>query len=267
MADASSAPGQRRGRFLWLELRSAFSFLTVFPIPAPSAAQIEADAALFGRAFGWYPLVGLAVGAILFGAQWTLAQLPFSSQIQAALLLGLWIVISGGLHLDGLMDSCDALFAPVGVERRLQILKDVHTGAFGVIGVVWVLLLKWSLLAQIVESGPPTAMILAPVWGRWMLVWASERFPYARAEASLGSFIRQGLGPRQTVIASALALSVHGGFGVAHPTLLWLLIALPMGVWLARWGAARLGGGLTGDLYGALCECVEVLILLAAVML
>jgi adenosylcobinamide-GDP ribazoletransferase len=250
-------------------LRAALTFLTIFPLPPPSSAEFERDPDLGGRAFAWYPMVGLLIGLILAALTWILAWTPLPPPARAGIILGAWIAITGALHLDGFMDSCDALFAPVNVERRLLILKDVHAGAFGVIGVVWLLGMKWTLLAQLIAAGPMTPiLLLAPLWGRWMLVWAAGRFPYARRGSSLGGFMRQGLGTREIGLASIFALALHAGMVIGFgPTLLWIGLAPFVGIVLAHWAAGRLGGGLTGDLYGALCEVVELLVLLLAALI
>ena len=220
-----------------------------------------------GRAFAWYPFVGLHIGLLLVGAAWLLGHSGLGVGVQAGLILLLWVMITGGLHLDGVMDSCDALFAPVGVERRLEILKDVHPGAFGVIGLALVLGLKWALLADLLPRAGGWPLLLAPVWGRWMLVWAASRFPYARSGAGLGSRMRAGLSDRELWIAGGFALACQALALSGHP-LLAVLLAPPLaGLLLARWAARRLGGGLTGDLYGFLCESVEVLVLLAGALL
>ncbi|MBX2998169.1 MAG: adenosylcobinamide-GDP ribazoletransferase [Caldilineaceae bacterium] len=252
-----------------ITLRAALSFLTTLPVPPPTAAQFEDDPGLGGRAFSWYPAVGLLIGLILAALAAILWLSPLPAAARAGIILGAWIAITGGLHLDGLMDSCDALFAPVDVARRLAILKDVHTGAFGVIGVVWLLGMKWTLLTYLLAADPlAPVLLLAPLWGRWMLVWAAGRFPYARRESSLGSFMRQGLGSRQIGLASLFALSIHAGIVIwLGPALLWIVLAPLVGIALAYWSASRLGGGLTGDLYGALCEVVELAVLLLAAMI
>jgi adenosylcobinamide-GDP ribazoletransferase len=273
MNDLSSVPGADRGHAALLGLRAALTFLTTVPISPPTSAQMERDPGLYGRAFGWYPLVGLLIGLLLMAVYWILSLVALPPMVAAGILLLVWVLVTGGLHLDGLMDSCDALFAPVDVARRLVILKDVHTGAFGVIGVVWLLGMKWSLLTQFFTQ-PATAdsnlayaaLLLAPAWGRWMLVWAAQRFPYARRESSLGEFMRRGLSVRQTVAASATVLVAQAGVTLFEPDLLWILPAPIVGILLARWAANRLGGGLTGDLYGALCEVVEVVAMVGIVM-
>jgi cobalamin 5'-phosphate synthase/cobalamin synthase len=249
-----------------ITLRAALTFLTTLPMPPPSAAQFERDPGITGRAFAWYPIVGLWIGLLLAALSGILWQTPLPAAVRAGIILGAWIAITGALHLDGLMDSCDALFAPVDVARRLEILKDVHAGAFGVVGVVWLLGMKWSLLAHLLATGAATPiLLLAPLWGRWMLVWAAGRFPYARRGSSLGSFMRQGLGMNQIGLASILALAIYAGMAILiAPSLLWIGLAPLVGIVLAHWAAGRLGGGLTGDLYGALCEVVELTVLLLA---
>ncbi|MBI3957644.1 MAG: adenosylcobinamide-GDP ribazoletransferase [Chloroflexi bacterium] len=247
----------------WRELHLALTFLTTVPLPDLPAEALSSFRGSTGRAFAWYPLVGLLIGLLLAGGVWLLVWTPLGAAVQAGLLLLLWVGITGGLHLDGVMDSCDALFAPVSVERRLAILKDVHTGAFGVIGLFFVLGLKWALLADLVErSAVWPALLLAPLWGRWILVWAAQRFPYARTGKSLGGAMTAGLSRRELGIATLFALLAQIGLGVWQPLLFGVLFAPLAGLLLARWAAGKLGGGLTGDLYGFLCETTELLALL-----
>lgn len=246
-------------------LRIALSFLTTLPLPPLPA---EAFLSGRGRAFAWYPAVGLLIGLLLTGAAWLLGFTNLSLSVQTGLLLLAWMLLTGGLHLDGVMDSCDALFAPVSVERRLAILKDVHTGAFGVIGLFFVLGLKWALLASLLgQAGGWLVLLLAPVWGRWMLVWAAWRFPYARREESLGRTMTAGLSRREVWLATLFVLIVQSVLGFGSPWLLVALLCLPLGHLLAGWAAGKLGGGLTGDIYGFLCEVTEVLVLLLLALL
>ncbi len=245
--------------------RAAVTFLTTLPLSPLPTQEFERDPTIPGRAFAWYPLVGLLIGAILTPVEWALSWTPLNAAVVAGLILGAWILISGALHLDGLADSCDALFAAVDVPRRLEILKDVHPGAFGIVGLLWLVGMKWVLLAQLTRSDLALpALILAPMWGRWMLVWAAQRFPYARPGSSLGQFMRQGLGSQQIVIATVITVAAQIGAMLIWPMPAWIALVPALGIVLARWAAQRLGGGLTGDLYGALCEVVETGVLLAA---
>lgn len=246
-------------------LRVALAFLTTLPLP-----HLPAEAFLSGRgrAFAWYPTAGLLLGLLLAGAAWLLGFANLSLPVQAGLLLLAWTLLTGGLHLDGVMDSCDALFAPVSVERRLAILKDVHTGAFGVIGLFFVLGLKWALLAGLLGQADGWLVLpLALVWGRWILVSAAWCFPYARQEESLGRTMTAGLSRREMLLATLSALAIQSGLGLWNPWLFGALLALPLSHLLARWAAGKLGGRLTGDLYGFLCEVTEVLALLLLALL
>ncbi len=243
----------------------ALAFLTTMPLPARWAGALSFSRPEPGRAFAWYPAVALLIGLLLTGLAW-LIQWAFPGShnptLQAGLLLLAWVAITGGLHLDGVMDSCDALLAPVSVERRLVILKDVHPGAFGVIGLFFVLGFKWVLLAGMVgRPGLMIALVLAPLWGRWMLVWSAQRFAYVGSVNSLGRTMTMGLSARQVWIATFFSLLVQIGLGLWVPLSFVAVLAPLAGLLLARWAANQLGGGLTGDLYGFLCEVVELLVL------
>jgi len=251
-------------------LTLALGFLTTLPVPPVAETEFATRPHLLGQSFAWYPFVGALLGILLSVGAWLLRLTPLHAAVQAGLLLLAWVLLTGGLHLDGLLDACDALFAPVGWERRLEILKDVHTGAFGVIGLVLVVGLKWTLLTQaLTQSGPAlwAGLWLAPVWGRWILVWAAQRYPYARinpgsAPATLGGVMRQGLGNRQLLIATTCTLLVTVVMIIMAWQIAGILLAPLVGLLGARWAARRLNGGLTGDLYGALCEVTELTALL-----
>lgn len=246
-------------------LRVALAFLTTLPLPPLSA---EAFLSARGRAFAWYPAVGLLIGLLLTGLATVLDYTPFSTAVQAGLLLLAWVLVTGGLHLDGVADSCDALFAPVSPKRRLTILKDVHAGAFGVIGLVFVIGLKWALLASALESPFSwAALLLAPLWGRWAMVWAAWRYPYARTGESLGRTMTDGLARRDVIAAGLTALAAQIGLSIWQPGLPAIVLALTASLLLAHWAAGQLGGGLTGDIYGFLCEVTELLVLLSLILL
>src|SRR5438874_9058266 len=111
--------------------RSALALLTIMPVQA-AAAEVPA------RALPCYPLVGLLLGLLLAGVGAGLHWV-FPHPVTAVLLVALWVGITGGLHLDGVADSCDALFAATSPVRRLAILRDVHHGTFGVVGLILLL--------------------------------------------------------------------------------------------------------------------------------
>ena len=216
----------------------ALSFLTVFPVRfggAPAQRDISASRA-------WYPAVGLALGAALAGLEWGAGRL-FSPYLTAALLVVFLIVVTRGLHLDGLMDVCDGLFGGYTRERRLEIMRDSNVGAFAVAGAGGLLLLKYGALLSLLELPEReklAALLLFPVVSRWAMVVLLSAFPYARG-SGLGSPFHQGGGGLAAMVAGILGLAAAalvggaGGLGVfAGASLLALLGDGPFrGCWAA----------------------------------
>jgi adenosylcobinamide-GDP ribazoletransferase len=214
-----------------------------------------------GRAAGYYPLVGLIMGLLLAGAGWLLF-LFLPAAVAAGLLLVLWVGLTGMLHLDGFMDSCDGLLPPRDSARRLEIMKDSRVGAFGVVGVVLLLLTKFSTLSALTEPYRLPLLVVAPVLARWAITWAMVRYPLARQQG-LSVLFSRGLGrsqlPAASVVAVVTAVLFLNWLGILLLGVTWLVTTL-----LARLAVARIGG-LTGDVYGAIGEVVEVVVLVVTV--
>ncbi len=233
---------------MWADIRAAFSFLTILPL-----GYVEGRKP--GWSFAWYPLVGLAIGFIL---ALIAALSPLNANITAFLVLLAWVVVTGGLHLDGFGDSCDGLLATVEPSRRLDILKDPRCGSWAVVGLILLLLGKWTAVVGL----PPLLLMLPPLLGRWAMVMAVYSFPYARP-VGLGEYFRDGLRRAQVIIATVTTLLIAAVLvREIVPLLIVFLIASGTAFAGGRWAARRLGGGLTGDVYGALCELTELLCLL-----
>ncbi len=226
------------------DLRVAFGLLTILPVRY--AEEISA------RSFAYYPLVGLVIGVVLAVASYLL-RLVLPNLVAAALLVMLWVLLTGALHLDGFSDACDGLFAATTRECRLEILKDVHVGAFGAAGLALLLIAKVTAVASTQTLMP---ILLAPVLGRWALVYAAA-YPPARSEGMAVMF-RTGLSRRVILVATvfaALCCALFGGLGVFS-----FVAAFVVGTGIARLALSRLGG-LTGDVYGMICETVELTVL------
>jgi len=238
-----------------LDFALAWRLLTVIPLPLiPDRPHPAA-----GRAAGYFPLVGLILGFLLVGTS-QIFYFFLPEGLAAALLLTLWIGLTGLLHLDGLVDCCDGLLPPRDPVRRLEIMKDSRVGAFGVVGVILLLLTKYQALAALpVDYRLPT-LIITPVLARWAMTWAMVRYPLARPEG-LSVVFRTGLGWPQLGLASAVTLVVlfvsMGWPGLIFLVVVWLTTTL-----VARLAMARISG-LTGDVYGAICEVVETMVLIA----
>ena len=184
------------------DFSTAWQLLTAVPLPfAPKTFNRPA-----GKAVAYYPLVGFGMGLLLAGAGWIFyALLP--AGVASALVLVVWVGLTGMLHLDGFMDACDGLLPPRDPARRLEIMKDSRVGAFGVVGGILLLLLKFNGLAALPTSYRWAALICVPVLGRWGVSWAMTRYPLARKEG-LGAFFKAGLGWTQIAIASIIAVVV-----------------------------------------------------------
>src|SRR6266498_1937436 len=142
-------------------LRIAFGLMTTLPVKLPD----NWSAGDSGRASVWYPFVGLVIGALTWLA-WRGAMFAFPPLVAGVITLVIWVALTGGLHLDGLADCCDGLFASASAERRLEIMKDPRVGAFGVIGLILVLFLKAAALASL-TSASSFAILLAASLARW----------------------------------------------------------------------------------------------------
>jgi adenosylcobinamide-GDP ribazoletransferase len=210
-----------------------------------------------GRAVGFFPLIGVGIGAILIGID-RLALLLWPSGIATSLVLIAWVLITGGLHLDGFLDACDGLFGGRTVADRLRIMRDERVGAYAVIGGLLLLLLKFQALAAFTDTTVP--LLLAPLLGRWAMALAIIAFPYARSEG-LGRNMKDYAGRWQAALATLTVGGVLACCGGVREIMAVPVAALATFL-VARFAIARVSG-LTGDVYGAICEVVEVVVLLA----
>jgi adenosylcobinamide-GDP ribazoletransferase len=263
-------------RWRWLQgLLLAVTFLTVLPVRMPeAAAPATSEPAGMAKSLPWFPLVGALIGAVLALVDWALTPL-LALGVRDALLLAVAALLTGMLHLDGFIDCCDALLGTRSVARRLEILRDSRIGAYGAIGAGLLLLARFAALGALGAPIRVLALVMAPLAGRWSMVYAVARFPYARAAGTGTPF--QAPRPRlartlalATLGAGLLLLAICGlgsGSGLGERLALAGMLALvAIGVTLGwtRWASRRLGGGLTGDTYGALNELVELAVLALA---
>ncbi|MCU1749994.1 adenosylcobinamide-GDP ribazoletransferase [Pseudomonas sp. 6D_7.1_Bac1] len=231
----------------------ALQFLSSLPIRLPGMPAPQE----LGRSLLFYPLVGLLFGGLLWALNGLLLGTP--ALLHAALLLSAWVVLSGGLHLDGLADSADAWLGGFGDrERTLTIMKDPRSGPIAVVTLVLVLLLKFTALLALIDQHSIVGLILAPLIGRSALLGLFLNTRYVRS-GGLGQALADHLPRRaglQVMLLSALACVLIGGWsGVVA-----LLLAALMFFWLRQVMLRRLGG-TTGDTAGALLELLEVTVL------
>lgn len=239
-------------------LRRALALLTILPVRVAARPGDNP-----GAAMAWYPLVGLFIGSILVTLHTALLLAgPQAGLLAAALTLAAWVLLTGGLHLDGWGDCCDGLLCALPRERRLEIMKDPHAGNFAVTGLAMLLLVKFAVLAVLPPVTAVLALLLAPVTARWAVVVAAKFWPNARP-GGMGATFRAGLGPVQLAAATLTcgALVIWSGL----PGLLALGGALFALLLVVRLAMAQLGG-LTGDVYGAIIEGAETAALIAGAL-
>ena len=240
----------------------------------------------FADSVRYFPLIGLVLGIIY--ADFAALLLSFLPQngillphhVVAAILLILPILLTGGLHCDGFMDTMDGLFSGRSRERMLEIMKDSRVGANGVFAFVLLMIVDWSVLLDLLQSAwlfP--ALFAMPIVSRLMMVVAISAFPYARP-VGMGKAFKDG-GTKSVLYGAffyTLILVFFPGvaadfFGIipldAAGLSSWLLsmtavifAALLFTIFFASYATRHLGG-LTGDVYGAITTLTETLVLLS----
>ncbi len=237
-------------------LQIAFGLMTTLPVKLPG----DWSAGDSGRASVWYPFVGLVIGALAWLA-WKATMLFFPSFVAGALTLIVWVVLTGGLHLDGLADCCDGFFASASVERRLEIMKDPHVGAFGAIGLILVLFLKAAALASLASltSISGLSILLAASLARWCILLAGL-FPLARPLGSgMGADFIAGF--RRSFIFWGALMPLTIAIFLGTRGVLSALAGVGAAVLISRFAKSRIGG-VTGDVFGMIIELVEIVVLL-----
>jgi len=240
-------------------LFAAIRFLTILPVPM-SWAGTEHHLA---GSVKYFPVVGLLIGVICAVVAWLVTPF-FVMPLAAVLIVIALIVITGGLHLDGLADTADGFLSVSSRQRSLEIMKDSHTGAMGVIAIVCVVLVKITALAAVGESRLLGTVLLMPVAGRCAQVFAISVLPYIRDESGLGSVfcknrtILNGIwAVAAVVVIGWLLLGSAGIAGAGGAVLVMVLFAI-----YCHWKI----GGITGDTIGAISELTEAVVPLAVLV-
>lgn len=232
--------------------------LTRIPVPI----KIEVTEAQLGRSALFYPVVGLLLGALIYFVAWVLPEQ--NTLLNAALLMTLWIGLTGALHIDGLADSADAWVGGMGdSQRTLDIMKDPNCGPMGVTTILVVVLLKFTALYTLLQQGHLLPLLLIPMLGRAQILLLLLTTPYVRKQG-LGSDLAMYL-PR-TLAWLVLLISFLGwGYFMQQSGFIVLLTLLLMFVFFRQILMRRIGG-TTGDTIGALVELSELVLLIGVVM-
>ena len=245
-----------------LSFIAAMQFLTGIPIPL----KREMSAEQLGKSTAFFPLVGLILGGILAGLNWVF-NLFLPTPVVNILLIVFLAALTGAMHLDGFADTCDGMAGHKPVEERWKVMHDSRTGAFGVVGIVLLLLAKYVALDNVPAGLMTATLLFMPVVSRWAMVYAIFAFRYARPQG-LGTAYKNATHWPQFVIATAITLAAAGAL---YPLFSFTGFRLIAGILVI---ATALGfyfrykfAGLTGDTYGAINEVSEVMALLFVVII
>ncbi len=269
---------------------SALGFLTVIKVSGKYRAREEylADSSLY------FPVVGLIIGFFMALFYFVIGYvLPVFLSI--ILMLILEVFLTGGAHLDGLGDMFDGTFAgTVDKEEILKIMKKSDIGVYGVLSIIFLLLLKVSLLyyfAEISQSHLPLfflAIIFMPAFGRWSMVYIMGRYTNVRGAASLTRIFTDSKNKRRNLYISSIYIvlvflissafleyyclngqvavffvnlkGVYLIFYIVVKSLLVITLLFAL-LYLIGWIFTRKIGGITGDIVGGISEVIEVIFL------
>jgi len=238
----------------------ALSFLTILPFG--QGASVEGKR--LARSMAFFPLVGLVIGLILV-AGYLLLSFLLPKAFVLWLTIGLLVLLTRGLHLDGLADTMDGLASGGSKERILEVMRDSRIGAFGVISLIFLIGGKYLALDQISDVVLPYALILMAVMGRNAMVLVCFQSPYARPGEGLARSFAENLGYRETVLSLAMAF----GIALLAMGVKGILVFLGIGLFSLgyRFFFIKKLGGVTGDVLGGANELSELLCLILLVIL
>ncbi len=231
----------------------ALQFLTILPIKFKDFHEKKLAESLI-----FFPLAGLLLAVILAGAN-SLFNLFFIKELAVSVsVIVLLIILTGGMHLDGLADTFDAILSRKNKDEMLAIMRDSRTGAMGVISLISVILLKIVFFYALNPSIKIPGLILMCVLSRWAMVFSIFLFPYARQEGKAGIFMR-GVSRRIFFWATVITLLIVFFTFSFKGLLIWIAVALT--AYLIDRVISNKIGGLTGDTLGGLNEMMEVFVL------
>ncbi len=243
-----------------VDVPAAFGLLTRLPI------RVDFDRASGrGAAAAWaFPLVGLVVGALAALAGLIAMTIGLPATIAAVFVIAVQTVLTGAMHEDGLADCADGFWGGWTTEQRLRIMKDSHIGAYGVIALVFGMLLRWLAISAVLDmSGGITILIAAAMTSRAAMVSLMTMLPNARDHGLSQSVGRPS---RNTAFVSAV-IALSGCLVLAGPLTIPMVMAtivIGLGIGLLAWKKIN---GQTGDVLGAAQQATEIIAFLSVVAL
>jgi len=258
----SPKPGFRKENKPIKNFLAAVQFLTSIPVPLKGELSPEQ----LGRSTTYFPLVGLGIGGILAGLNWVF-NLALPAPVTNALLITVLVILTGAMHLDGLSDTCDGMAGHKTVEERWQVMHDSRVGAFGVVGIILVLLIQYAALNGVPADKMTAVLLFMPTVSRWAMVYAIYAFPYARKEG-LGTAYKTATRWPQFIIAAIITLTIAGALYSLLNVTGFIMFGgvLIITIGLAFYFKYKFAG-LTGDTYGAINEVAQAIALIVVVII
>ena len=233
----------------------ALGFPTILPIPVKG----EFKPADMGRAMAFFPVAGAVIGGILVVADVVLSYI-LPGPVADFILLAILVLITGGLHLDGLADTCDGLYGGKSREDALAIMKDSRVGAIGAVGLIIIIGLKYMAIHEVPQPLKYSALLLMPMLSRWSMVLMAGLSDYARLTKGTGKDFVETVTLLNLLTATIFACVAAGVMMGWRGGLVILFIGgfTLIGVVYFK----RRLGGVTGDVLGAVNEVNEVMVLM-----
>ena len=236
----------------------AFLLMLSFFTRIPLGNCVEYTDERYKRSLITFPLVGLVIGAFLALPSF----IPhISGQLKALLSIFVYIGITGGIHLDGLADSCDGIFSNRNKDRVLEIMKDSHIGTFGVIALILYFIAFYTSACVLDWKW----LLLTPVVGKTMAFFTAGFSVYARPDNGMGTIFIETITPIKAVISVILLLSVTG-FVLGFEGIIGVMVALIV-AWMIFRKTWKVIQGQTGDTIGMIVEVCQIAFMLAGAIL
>lgn len=233
-------------------------FFTSIPIPV----NVDCDEKDYGKGLVFAPLVGLILGALLFALN-SVLRLLLPIRVVAAFLIAGYIILTGGLHLDGLGDTFDGLFSNRSKEKILEIMRDSRVGTNAVLALICLVLLNYTMLMEL--DTMPKALLLFPVAGRIGSLMGAGISVYARKNEGLGKSFIDYCGKKEMFLGAIISFIIFGLVAGLKGLLMAFILMLTACI-ITKIFTIRLGGA-TGDILGAVCELNQTVFLLLVCIL
>ena len=239
---------------------TALQFLTSLPIKIKGEVS---DRDLAGS-MAWFPAIGLLIGCVL-ALSYNILILILPHAVACAFIMIINVVVSGGLHIDGFIDTFDAIASGADRKRMLEIMREGRPGAIGIASAILLFIAKYSLLVSLPKGTVEVSLIAMAVLSRGSFVASSAFYPYARQGEGLGEKFARRITKKDIAISAATLLAVLAA--ILRMKILIFIPAACCAILVFDGYFLRKFGGITGDTMGALGEIMEVISLALIVVL